>query len=111
MSVPLTGRERQVAILVARGNSNKAIAQQLRISRHTVGRHLKNIFGKLRIHNRTSLVLYAVREGIVELACEPALAERLTQLAGVRYEAEHEAETGASGWTMRVSAARASVSD
>jgi len=89
MSVPLTSRERQVAILVAQGGSNKTIANQLEISRHTVGRHLKNIFAKLQIHNRTSLVLYAVREGMVELACEPKLAERLTQLAGVRYEAEH----------------------
>jgi DNA-binding CsgD family transcriptional regulator len=95
MSVPLTSRERQVAILVAQGGSNKSIADQLKISRHTVGRHLKNIFAKLHIHNRTSLVLYAVREGMVELACEPKLAKRLTQLAGVRYAAEQEAERSA----------------
>jgi len=89
MSVPLTSRERQVAVLVAHGGSNKHIARQLAISQHTVGRHLKNIFAKLRIHNRTSLVLYAVREGMVELACEPKLAAHLTQLARIRYEAEH----------------------
>ena len=89
MTGPLTSRERQVAILVAQGGSNKSIAQQLEISQHTVGRHLKNIFAKLQIHNRTSLILYAVREGMVELSCEPRLAKHLTQLARTRYEAEH----------------------
>jgi len=88
MNGSLTCRERQVAILVAQGGSNKNIAQQLGISQHTVGRHLKNIFAKLQIHSRTSLILYAVREGMVELSCEPKLAARLTQLA-VRHEAEH----------------------
>ena len=82
----LSARECQVAALVARGASNKGIAAILGISRHTVGSHLKNIFTKLEIHNRTGLTLYAAREGLIRLQCEPALAKRLTVLAHVRYE-------------------------
>jgi DNA-binding NarL/FixJ family response regulator len=45
----LTDREREVLALMAEGRSNKAIAQALFITEHTVEKHVKNIFGTLRL--------------------------------------------------------------
>jgi non-specific serine/threonine protein kinase len=51
----LTGRERQIASLVAEGMSNRDIAQQLGISKRTVDAHLEHIFSKLGISSRVQL--------------------------------------------------------
>jgi two-component system, NarL family, nitrate/nitrite response regulator NarL len=51
----LTAREREIAVLVASGNSNKQIARQANISEGTVKLHLHNVYRKLRVPNRTSL--------------------------------------------------------
>jgi DNA-binding NarL/FixJ family response regulator len=56
----LTGREQEVVRLVARGISNKAIANQLGISPRTVEGHLNHIFEKLGTSSRTELVHYAL---------------------------------------------------
>jgi DNA-binding NarL/FixJ family response regulator len=59
----LSEREREVLALMAEGRTNKAIAQQLFITEHTVEKHVKNIFGKLRLptsaddHRRVLAVL------------------------------------------------------
>jgi DNA-binding NarL/FixJ family response regulator len=59
----LTERERDVLALIAEGRSNKAIAERLFITEHTVEKHVKNIFGKLRLpataddHRRVLAVL------------------------------------------------------
>ncbi len=45
----LTDRERDVLALMAEGRSNKAIADRLFVSEHTVEKHIKNIFGTLRL--------------------------------------------------------------
>jgi len=45
----LTDREREVLALMAEGRSNKAIAERLFVTEHTVEKHLKNIFGTLRL--------------------------------------------------------------
>jgi DNA-binding NarL/FixJ family response regulator len=45
----LTERELEVLALMAEGRSNKAIAQQLFLSEHTIEKHIKNIFGTLRL--------------------------------------------------------------
>jgi DNA-binding NarL/FixJ family response regulator len=45
----LTDREREVLALMAEGRSNKAIAERLFVSEHTVEKHVKNIFGTLRL--------------------------------------------------------------
>jgi len=59
----LTARESEVVRLVARGMSNKAIAQQLAISPRTVEGHLNHVFDKLGVLSRTELVHYALTSG------------------------------------------------
>jgi NarL family two-component system response regulator LiaR len=63
---PLTPREREILILVAEGNTNADIARKLYISEKTVQTHRSNILEKLNIHDRTELVRYAIRHGLIE---------------------------------------------
>ena len=63
----LSGREVEVLQLVAEGESNSEIAQQLHISQATVKSHLVNIFGKLGVSDRTAAVTAALRKGILRL--------------------------------------------
>jgi DNA-binding NarL/FixJ family response regulator len=53
----LTDREKQTAVAVSNGLSNRAIAEQFDISERTVKTHLTNIFKKLDINDRVALVL------------------------------------------------------
>jgi DNA-binding CsgD family transcriptional regulator len=55
----LTGRELEVLRLLKAGSSNRAIAEALTISEHTVARHLQNIFSKLGVSTRTAASAYA----------------------------------------------------
>jgi DNA-binding NarL/FixJ family response regulator len=50
--------------LLARGLSNREIADQLVISEHTVSRHLQNIFGKLGVGTRAAAGAYAFEHGL-----------------------------------------------
>ena len=61
---PLTDREREVLGLVARGLSNKAIADELAITERTARTHVSNILGKLNLTSRTQAALYAVERGL-----------------------------------------------
>lgn len=56
---PLTERELELLSLVADGQSNKEIAQELFVAVGTVKKHLNNIFGKLNVSNRTQAVARA----------------------------------------------------
>lgn len=58
-----TAREREVLTYLARGLSDRDIAQALFISVRTVQSHLANIYEKLGIHSRTEAAVIAVREG------------------------------------------------
>ena len=61
----LTKREKEIVKLVADGYKNAEIAQQLGISLRTVQAHRANVLGKLGAHDRTDLVKYAIRNGII----------------------------------------------
>ena len=52
----LTPREREILALVAEGNTNRHIADELCIARGTVRRHLENAYAKLGVHSRTAAV-------------------------------------------------------
>ncbi|MFI5519927.1 response regulator [Streptomyces platensis] len=61
----LTGRERDVLILVAQGCSNQEIADELVISERTARTHVSNVLRKLQLTSRTQAALVAVRQGLV----------------------------------------------
>ena len=63
----LTQREVRVLELVLQGQRNKEIATTLSISDDTVQVHLKNIFTKLDVHDRTAAVYVALRRGIIHV--------------------------------------------
>jgi len=60
----LTERETEVLQLLAKGATNKEIANTLVIAENTVKTHLRNILDKLHLHNRIQAAAYAVREGL-----------------------------------------------
>jgi len=62
----LTGREREILVLVADGLTNTQIGERLRISVKTVQTHRAHIMEKLDLHDRSLLVRYAVRKGLIE---------------------------------------------
>lgn len=61
----LTERERQVLTLVARGRSNREIAEMLGLSANTIAVHRANLMKTLAVRKTAALVLYAVRHGLV----------------------------------------------
>jgi DNA-binding NarL/FixJ family response regulator len=61
----LTGREREVLQLVAEGQSNQEVADRLGVSIKTVQTHRAHLMRKLDAHDRTDLVKYAVKTGVV----------------------------------------------
>jgi DNA-binding NarL/FixJ family response regulator len=64
---PLTERELEVIRALAQGMSDRQIAQSLGISEKTVRNHTSNIYRKLHIFDRTQAVIYAVREGVIDV--------------------------------------------
>ncbi len=64
---PLTDREREILILVAQGNSNKRIAQQLDVSVRTVETHRLNLRKKLGIETPAGLIRYALQQGWIKV--------------------------------------------
>jgi len=63
----LTAREITILQLVSIGKANKQVAAELGLSEETVKGHLKNIFAKLDVADRTHAVTVAARRGIIEL--------------------------------------------
>ncbi len=63
----LTPREVQITELIAEGMRNKEIAIALGISEETVHAHVKNIFAKLKVNDRTAALSMALRRGIIHL--------------------------------------------
>jgi two-component system, NarL family, response regulator NreC len=62
----LTPREQEILVALAGDDSIEEIAEKLSISRHTVARHRENLMRKLGLHNRTELVKYAIRKGLIK---------------------------------------------
>jgi non-specific serine/threonine protein kinase len=63
---PLSRREREIAVLIARGLTNRAIAAALVISERTVETHVSNILGKLRLEARSQLAVWAVAHRLIQ---------------------------------------------
>lgn len=63
----LSEREREILVAVCRGLSNQEIADELFISKRTVDKHRANILEKTGCKNTASLVVYAIRYGIVDI--------------------------------------------
>jgi two-component system response regulator DegU len=63
----LTQREREVIELICQGLRNKEVSSRLHISEATASHHLSSIYRKLEVDDRTSLVIYAVKQRLVNL--------------------------------------------
>jgi DNA-binding NarL/FixJ family response regulator len=61
----LTGRERQVLALLATGQTQAGIAQELVLSEATIATHIQHILRKVGVHSRAEAVAFAHRHGIV----------------------------------------------
>lgn len=64
----LTDRELEVLKLIVDGKSNKEIASELSLSANTVAVHRSNIMDSLGIHKTAELVVYAIKNGLVNLS-------------------------------------------
>jgi len=67
----LTPREREIVQLLAEGKSSKEVASHLDLSVKTAETHRSNIMRKLNLHSVSGLVLYAVRNNMVQVAIPP----------------------------------------
>jgi len=63
----LSAREREIFQLIAEGHTSREIADMLFLSQRTVQGHRVKIMEKLNLHNRTELIKYAMRKGVVSL--------------------------------------------
>jgi DNA-binding NarL/FixJ family response regulator len=64
--IKLSNREIEIIRLVAKGMSNKEIAEKIFLSVHTITTHRKNIMSKLGVNNTAGLVMFAVRQKLIE---------------------------------------------
>lgn len=78
----LTSREREVLQLIAEGYSNQKIAEELYISVKTVEAHKSHIMNKLHARNRTDLIRYALRKGLVGVDAPPDVREEESAKSG-----------------------------
>ncbi len=63
----LSGREVTVLRHVAEGKTNKEIANTLNLSEKTVKNHIRNIFSKLNVFDRTQAAIYALKNGLIDV--------------------------------------------
>lgn len=64
--IQLTNREVEIVLLCSKGLLAKEIAARMQISKRTVETHKRNIFKKLGVSNMREMILYAVKNGIIE---------------------------------------------
>ena len=77
----LTPREREIVQLLAEGKSTKEVAVALNLSVKTAETHRSNIMRKLNLHSISELVLYAVRNNIVQVVQTPVATTQKSQTA------------------------------
>jgi DNA-binding NarL/FixJ family response regulator len=63
----LTAREREVAVLIAQGQSNRTLADTLVVSERTIAKHVENILSKLNFTARAQIAAWAVEKGLAKL--------------------------------------------
>lgn len=63
---PLTKRELEILALIVQGDTNSEIADKLYLTVGTVKTHLRNIFNKLNVSDRTQAAVIALRAGLVD---------------------------------------------
>jgi DNA-binding CsgD family transcriptional regulator len=94
--VPLTRREREVAVLVAAGVSNRQIASRLTITERTAENHVGHVLAKLGVRSRAAIGAWAAQQGLLTetpgtpLVRQSATSRRLRRSArlGTRYAPE-----------------------
>lgn len=64
--IPVTDREIDIIRGIAEGLSNKLIADKLKLSTHTVNTHRKNIMSKLGVNNTAGVVMFAVKNQLLD---------------------------------------------
>jgi DNA-binding NarL/FixJ family response regulator len=63
--VDLTEREREILLMLSKGMIKKEIARAMNLSYHTIDSHVRNIYGKLQVHNLSGAVAKAMKYGLV----------------------------------------------
>ena len=63
--VDLTEREREILLMLSKGMIKKEIARATNLSYHTIDSHVRNIYGKLQVHNLSGAVAKAIKFGLV----------------------------------------------
>jgi DNA-binding NarL/FixJ family response regulator len=76
----LTGREREVLVLLAQGCGNAAIADALVISPQTARTHVQNLIGKLGVHSRLEAAMFLTRSGIIDDLRDDPLVVKIADL-------------------------------
>jgi DNA-binding NarL/FixJ family response regulator len=71
----LTAREREITQLLAEGNSSKEVASLLNLSTKTVETHRSNIMRKLSFHSIRDLVVYAIKNNLIQIEMSPTQAK------------------------------------
>jgi DNA-binding NarL/FixJ family response regulator len=77
----LTERELQMVAMIGRGLVAKEIAHELGISEKTVRNHISNIYRKLKVFDRSQIVLYALKKGLAATDLVPAEEQRPASLS------------------------------
>src|SRR5919205_2573803 len=74
---PLTSREIEILDCIARGLSNKEIANELSISGQTVKNHITSILSKLQVNDRTMAVIYAIKKGWIKMGYDSGQSQQV----------------------------------
>ena len=90
---PLSDRERDVLVLIARGATNKEIASRLCITINTVKTHVRRILGKMRVTNRTQAAVLLL--GTVDNSARGA-PEELHEAANAWADAQQDGASAAN---------------